>query len=159
MSKLFAKLQHKGQVVYLLNAPESIEPFLAELEGVEIRRSCAKKERIDFSLSFAITQAELDKLSRLVIAAASDDATLWFAYPKGSSQRYQCEFNRDSGWTVLAEAGYEPVRMVAIDTDWSALRFRKVDKIRSFQRDAKHAISREGKKRANAKPWMPPKKP
>ncbi len=101
MSKLFAKLQHKGQVVYLLNAPDSIEPFLAELEGVEIRRSCAKKERIDFSLSFAITQAELDKLSRLVIAAASYDATLWFAYPKGSSQRYQCEFNRDSGWTVL----------------------------------------------------------
>ena len=34
-------------------------------------------------------------------------------------------FNRDSEWRVLSEAGYETVRMVAIDEDWSALRFRK----------------------------------
>jgi uncharacterized protein YdhG (YjbR/CyaY superfamily) len=67
------------------------------------------------------------------------------AYPKGTSKRYKCEFNRDDGWTVFGEAGYEPVRMVAIDEDWSALRFRKVEKIGKMTRS--RAISEPGKER------------
>ena len=38
--------------------------------------------------------------------------------------------NCDSGWPVLGAAGFEPVRMVAIDADWSALRFRRVEHIK-----------------------------
>ena len=79
-------------------------------------------------------------------ARAEGDALLWFAYPKGSSKRYTCDFNRDTGWTVLGEAGYEPVRQVAIDEDWSALRFRRVEYIKSFKREPKHAISDKGKR-------------
>jgi hypothetical protein len=55
------------------------------------------------------------------------DAILWMAYPKGTSKRYECEFNRDNGWDVLGRAGFEGVRQVAIDEDWSALRFRRVE--------------------------------
>lgn len=53
------------------------------------------------------------------------DALLWFAYPKQTSRRYRCDFNRDTGFQVLRDSGYESVRMVAIDEDWSALRFRR----------------------------------
>ena len=67
---------------------------------------------------------------------------------KGSSKRYTCDFNRDTGWHVLGEAGFEPVRQVAIDEDWSALRFRRVEFIKSFKRESKHAISQRGKKRS-----------
>jgi hypothetical protein len=56
------------------------------------------------------------------------------AYPKGTSKKYKCEFNRDTGWSALGEFGLEGVRQVAIDEDWSALRFRKVDYIKSMQR-------------------------
>jgi hypothetical protein len=51
---------------------------------------------------------------------------LWIAYPKGTSKRYACQFNRDSGWDVIRDAGFESVRQVAIDEDWSALRFRRL---------------------------------
>ena len=51
---------------------------------------------------------------------------MWFAYPKGSSKKYKSQINRDSGWEVFGREGFEPVRMVAIDEDWSAVRFRRL---------------------------------
>jgi hypothetical protein len=55
---------------------------------------------------------------------------LWFAYPKKSSVNYTCDFSRDTGWEILGRHGFEGVRMVAIDQDWSALRFRRVEYIK-----------------------------
>jgi hypothetical protein len=43
------------------------------------------------------------------------------------------------------EEGYEPVRQIAIDDDWSALRFRKPEKIKKMVRD--FAVTDEGIKR------------
>jgi len=60
-------------------------------------------------------------------ASADGDPLLWFAYPKGSSKKYRCAFNRDTGWDVLKSLGFDTVRAVAIDEDWSALRFRRVE--------------------------------
>ena len=34
----------------------------------------------------------------------------------------------------MGDAGFEPVRMVAIDEDWSALRFRRVEFIKTMNR-------------------------
>jgi len=34
----------------------------------------------------------------------------------------------------MGKAGFEPVRMVAIDEDWSALRFRRVEFIKTMNR-------------------------
>ena len=56
---------------------------------------------------------------------------IWFAYPKGTSRRYTCEFNRDTGWNVIRGSGFESVRQVAIDEDWSALRFRRREYVKS----------------------------
>ena len=46
-------------------------------------------------------------------------------------KRYICEFNRDDGWQVIRGAGFDSVRQVAIDEDWSALRFRRVEYIKA----------------------------
>ena len=56
---------------------------------------------------------------------AQGDALLWMVYPKASSRRLCCEFNRDTGWQALRDAGYDTVHQVAVDEDWSALRFRQ----------------------------------
>jgi hypothetical protein len=40
-----------------------------------------------------------------------------------------------SGWTPLDDAGFEIVSRVAIDEDWSAKRFRRVDFIKNMTRD------------------------
>jgi hypothetical protein len=49
---------------------------------------------------------------------------------KGTSKKYSCDFNRDDGWEVLRQAGFDSVRQVAIDDDWSALRFRRFEFIK-----------------------------
>jgi hypothetical protein len=132
---LFTKL-NLGAVtsIVIYNAPASFEVELARLRGVEVLRDLKKPRAVKFSLAFVAQQKELDRLSTLLAAAADGDALLWFAYPKGTSKRYTCEFNRDTGWEVLRDAGFDTVRAVAIDEDWSALRFRRNEFIKSRSR-------------------------
>jgi hypothetical protein len=131
MTPLFKKLNlGERRPVVVLNAPASFEAELAALHDVAVLRDPEKCPGLSFGLAFATRQAELDRYARWLLAAAAEDAVLWFAYPKGSSKRYRCEFNRDAGWQVLEAAGYDSVRMVAIDADWCALRFRHGDFIR-----------------------------
>jgi len=113
-----------------MNAPESFETELSRLAPVSVFRDATEVERVDFAIAFAATSAELDRVSKALIDKTDQDPTLWIAYPKKSSKRYRCEFNRDSGWEVLRTAGFDSVRMVAIDDDWSALRFRRTKYIK-----------------------------
>lgn len=148
MTPLFTKLNYKDQsAVHVLNAPESFEPELAALRGVQIIRKVAARQKVAFAIAFVTTQAQLDAASKQLAAASEGDAVLWFAYPKGTSKRYQCEFNRDSGWSVLGAEGFEGVRQVAIDEDWSALRFRRVEFIKTLTRAPQRAASAAGKAR------------
>jgi hypothetical protein len=135
---IFQKLNLKAQrEILVFNAPASFEPELARLESVTIRRNPKRPVAVQFALAFALEQAELDRLSKILADGAEGDAVLWFAYPKGSSKRYTCEFNRDTGWQVIREAGFDSVRQVAIDEDWSALRFRRVEYIKDSVRRGK----------------------
>jgi hypothetical protein len=150
MSALFKKLNLGTQdTIHVLNAPQSFEPQLSALHGVTVKRTVSGAS--SFAMAFVITQAELDAASRKLAAACTGDAVLWMVYPKGTSRKYQCEFNRDSGWPVLGAAGFEPVRMVAIDGDWSALRFRRVEHIKSMTRSQAGAISKAGKRKTAAR--------
>jgi len=131
MTPMFKKLNLKDQPeIVVMNAPETFEPELAKLAPISVLRDVKEVKSIDFVMVFATRRAELDKVSRALVAKADEDPTLWIAYPKKSSKRYTCDFNRDSGWDVLRAAGFDSVRMVAIDDDWSALRFRRTRYIR-----------------------------
>jgi hypothetical protein len=128
LTPLFKKLNLGAhEEIVVLNAPDSFESELKQLKGVKIARDPGSPKSVKFALAFATTQAQLDKSSKTLAAAAEGDAILWFVYPKGTSKRYRCEFNRDSGWGVIRKAGFESVRMVAVDEDWSALRFRRLE--------------------------------
>ena len=125
-SPLFKKLNlGVHQEIAVFNAPDSFDPELKRLKGVKIARDPSKPKGVKFGLAFAITQAQLDRASKILAAASEGDAVIWFAYPKGSSKRYTCEFNRDTGWAAIRKAGFDSVRAVAIDDDWSAIRFRR----------------------------------
>ena len=147
MSAIFKKLNLRDQKeIMVINAPGSFEPELENLGDVKFIRDLDEAEEIDFSLAFVIKQKELDEISKSVVEKARGDALVWFAYPKKPSKKYKCDFSRDTGWHVLGEAGFEGVRQVAIDEDWSAIRFRHVDYIKSMTRDQKRAMSQKGKK-------------
>jgi hypothetical protein len=148
MTPLFNKLNWKGQSdIVVLNAPDGFARELDALQGVTVHTDAAGLDRVDFALAFVMTNAELQAAADAVLPMAQGDAVVWFAYPKGSSKRYKCEFNRDSGWAPLGAAGFEGVRQVAIDEDWSALRFRRVEFIKSMKRDPSRAATEQGKAR------------
>ena len=131
MSALFNKLNLKDEEeIFILNAPASFAGEIDTLHDVEIKRTVDASSVIQYSLAFAEKKADLDHYSALVSEKAEGDAVLWFAYPKGSSKKYKCDFNRDTGWEVLMEAGFRPVRQVSIDEDWSALRFRRTEYVK-----------------------------
>jgi hypothetical protein len=68
-----------------------------------------------------------------------------------TSKNYKCDINRDTGWTSLGNYNLEPVRQVAIDDDFSALRFRKVEFIKSITRRESFALTKEAKIRTTQK--------
>ncbi len=132
MAGIFEKLNLKDhQEILVLHAPESFLPELARLPVLTIHHHIESVARIGFFLAFVKRKSEVDALAGAVAARAVGDATVWFAYPKGTSKKYKCDFNRDTGWDALKAAGFDTVRAVAIDEDWSALRFRRVEYIKS----------------------------
>lgn len=136
MNELFKKLNLKDQKeILVLNAPPSFGAELATLESVSILHSIEQVEVIDFVLAFVTHQAQVDEFAARLFPKAYGDALIWFAYPKGTSKNYTCDFNRDTGWKAVEEAGYLGVRMVAIDQDWSALRFRRKEYIKKLTRN------------------------
>jgi hypothetical protein len=145
---VFEKLNLTAQrTIVVVDTPASFEPALAELANVEIARSPDAVDELSFVLAFVTTQAAIDALAPAIAAKAAGDAIVWFAYPKGSSKRYRCDFNRDTGWAGLGDLGFEGVRQVAIDEDWSALRFRRVEYIKTLRRDPTRALTAQGKAR------------
>ena len=145
---VFGKLNLKDQTdIVVLNAPDSFSPELQRLRGVQVRRTLSGSQPITFALAFVSRQTELDAVARALTLRAAGDAVVWFAYPKGTSKRYTCDFNRDTGWQVLGAAGFEAVRQVAIDEDWSALRFRRAEFIKRLVRDPSRTVSAAGQGR------------
>jgi hypothetical protein len=148
MNALFAKLNLADlDSVRVVDAPSSFDPALDEVaaDGVQIFRTFDGAANVPFALAFATTKAQVDAFAASVGSATQGDAVVWIAYPKGTSKRYTCEFNRDTGWDTMGDAGFEPVRQVAIDEDWSALRFRRAEYIKKWTRD--FAYSELGKRR------------
>ncbi|HEV7165995.1 MAG TPA: hypothetical protein VGO35_11475 [Gammaproteobacteria bacterium] len=131
MQAIFDKLNLKDQKeILVLAAPEGFGKELKKLKGVKVAQRMGEVKSLTFALAFVTKQAELDKLSKALAAKADGDALLWFAYPKGTSKKYSCDFNRDEGWGVLHKAGFDTARQIAIDADWTALRFRRVEFIK-----------------------------
>jgi len=97
------------------------------LQGIKVTRDLKQAGAVHFAIGFACKQGEVDALAKNLAAKAVGDAILWFAYPKATSKKFRCEFNRDTGWKVMRSLGFDSVRQVAIDEDWSALRFRRLE--------------------------------
>lgn len=148
MADVWGKLNLKdhGEIV-LVNAPPSFEPEVKALDGVTVKRKPADVREIAFFLAFVTKKKEVDDLAKVVAKKSVPDAVVWFAYPKGTSKRYTSEISRETGNAALGQAGFEPVRMVAIDEDWTGKRFRRVAFIKNLTRDPGALASKEGKKR------------
>jgi len=149
MHDVFQKLQFKNHdKIYVLGAPPEFRPILDSMsEYTLVKKSPMCKQEYEFALFFVKQSQDIAKYAEKASAKVPGDGLLWFAYPKKSSKKYQTDISRDHGWQPLGDLGFEAVRQVAIDENWSALRFRHVSFIKTLRRDRELRMSQEGKKR------------
>jgi hypothetical protein len=110
---LAGKLQTKDLPLCIVNAPK----------GFVWDGPVAKDPKTAKAiLVFMKNSDELRVRSAPLIAAARRDAIAYLAYPKAG--QLGTDLDRDNIWVMLQEQGIRPVRSIAIDDVWSALRFR-----------------------------------
>ncbi|MEM6347343.1 MAG: hypothetical protein AAF927_25860 [Bacteroidota bacterium] len=150
MNPIFKKMNFKDQKrILVLFAPISFQPNMAEMEPLcEVLTEIRAADKYEYVLTFAESIKQLEEtMASLKGKFSENDPQLWIAYPKKSSKKYQSDINRDMDWSFVGEQGFEGVRQIAIDADWSALRFRQARFIKTMKRNPKMAISEEGKKK------------
>lgn len=101
--------------------PKALEIELAKLLD-------AGSDAPTFRIAFARNAAELEEAAAQVAANYTAGGHLWLCYPKKSG-RIKSDITRDVGWEPIHTLGLLGVRQVALDEDWSALRFRFKDEI------------------------------
>jgi hypothetical protein len=114
------RLQVKnGRRLAVIDAP-------ADLDGTigahELRADIAEADVI---LLFVADRAGFDAALPAVLAKAPRTAILWIAYPKLTS-KLAGNLNRDIIHNLAPSHGLDTVSQIAIDADWSALRFKRV---------------------------------
>jgi hypothetical protein len=110
------KLQLKsGARVALVGVPDGLHLELPD----HVTSPAADADAV---LAFVRTASELDGPAAAALEAARADRLAWIAYPKAG--RLGTDLNRDRLAAAARERGAQPVRQVAIDEVWSALRLR-----------------------------------
>ncbi len=152
MTPLFKKLNYKNQeCIFCFNAPNSFDSEIKTMSKIcDVKTELKQAKNVDFAMAFVTTLKDVEKFANAIGPKLNGDAVFWMCYPKGTSKKYKCDFNRDTGWEVMGNYNLETVRAVAIDEDWSALRFRKVEFIKAINRKFE-TLSKAGKAKQNKK--------
>lgn len=116
--ELLTKLNHKNQSeIVILNAPKSFKNEIYELrKNIEISEDESIYAEIEFVLIFIKNIEDIEKYFEAVLPRISSNALIWFAFPKHASI--------DEGWEIVRDYQFEPIRQIAINNEWSAMRFR-----------------------------------
>jgi hypothetical protein len=133
MKTLLDKLNYKGQKrISIINAEETfIQSVSLELKDVVIDQKIDPRYPYEFIIIFVKSTADIEQVTPMTLHNLMADGVLWFCYPKKSSKKYKSDIDRDHGWKILNDSGLHGIRLVAIDENWSALRFRNIKYIKS----------------------------
>ncbi|CAG0929523.1 hypothetical protein TFLX_01335 [Thermoflexales bacterium] len=124
-TSLAQKLQIKSGKLIVLNAPKGyLEQLTQELKDLTVSTRAAG--RAEAVLLFVNSLAETTRLTPHAGKLVKPGGMLWIAYAKGSS-KVKTDVNRDKLWEAVAPIGWQPIRQIALDEVWSALRFKPVE--------------------------------
>src|SRR5260370_18628101 len=119
-----------GQKVAVLNAPDGYTGNLSP-RPTDIGTPLPPAHTYDVVQLFVNSTDELRRFGPDAIRAVKPDGLLWITYPKGGETRGVTDLPATPWWTkrdVLGEitsvTGYKPVAFVAIDDNYTALRFK-----------------------------------
>ena len=131
MATLAAKLQLKpGMKMRVMNATQGMESHLrARLDDVTLGTVRDMGDITpDAVMVFVSTLAEALELAPEAFRVVAPGGLAWVAYPKGASG-VETDINRDILWAELESTGWRPVRQIALDEVWSAIRYRPAEDV------------------------------
>ena len=133
MEILLKKLNYKGQKrIAILNGTKVfIESVIKTIPDIQIDTEIDPRYPYEFMLLFVQQVKEIEAFAPRALHNLISDGILWFAFPKKTANKYQSDIDRDHGWEVLLDRGFDRVRQINIDDEWSALRFRNARFIKS----------------------------
>jgi uncharacterized repeat protein (TIGR03917 family) len=111
-----------GRTIQVVNGPVGIQDILAPLP--EFARFTEDTGAADVVLVFCRDFAAFNTIFLPTAKIVKNDALLWAAYPK-KTNRIKSDIDRDLLHAYAQKLGWLGVFMIAIDEDWSAMRFRK----------------------------------
>ncbi len=117
-----------GDTLACVDAPPALESVLPASDTPDA----------DATLVFVRDRAAAAAAIPATLARFTPGHRLWFAYPKRSGA-HASDISRDTGWEPLAAADFLAVTQVALDDDWSALRFRPRTEIKRLTRASERA--------------------
>jgi len=127
---LLEKLQLKDEKNLLIQGlPSTVEKQFVKISFAKNVTPLLKTRKIDFALVFAISHKQLNDILTEIVPALHEDAKLWIAYPKVSS-KIVSDLSRDCHWECISQLGFESVRLITLDSIWSAMRFKKAEQVK-----------------------------
>lgn len=124
MEVVIHKLKFKGPGM-VVNAPEALEK---EFKSLGCSTTLSKEEASANTLVFVNNKEEFTNFLTQQIDCIVPDSVLWFAYPKGTS-KIKTDINRDILRETAEAYGITTVAAISIDSTWSGLRFRPMDRV------------------------------
>ena len=126
MKKLLEKLNYKDlQRIALLNADNKFRTRLeAVLKHTTIDADIDQRFPYHFMMVFVKNIEEVEQVAYEVIHNLSDDGVLWFCFPRKTSKKLETDLSKDYGWKSLNDYGFHGRRLITVNVDWSALKFK-----------------------------------
>jgi hypothetical protein len=133
MRPLLEKLNYKGQQrIAVLNAEKNFKMApMKEIKDIRIDTEIDPRYPYDFMILFVRKAADVKEIVPVALHNLAVDGVLWFCYPKKPTIKYSSDLDRDHGWKTLNDLGFFGIRIVSINEEWSALRFRNIKYIKA----------------------------
>jgi hypothetical protein len=129
MKTVFEKLKLTDQKeILVLNEPEGFDKNLEDLKNIEIYESLLQVTKVDFAIVFVTTINDVEDQMQTLLLKLKDDAILWLAYPTNS---LKTDIDEKYNWKPLTSNCFETTKSVLINDDWQAIRFRKLEYLKS----------------------------
>lgn len=127
MEKLLKKLGCKGeQRVAVLNADDDIYNSLPATCGtITVDRTIDLRFPYYFVVVFVRNAAEVREVTPRIIHNLYADGILWYCFPSKKSTKYKHRgLTLERGWKALHDIAFKSIRVVEVDDEWVAIRFR-----------------------------------
>ncbi|MGJ4753307.1 YdeI/OmpD-associated family protein [Leptospira kmetyi] len=124
-SELIQKMRLKeGNSLIVLDNEKEYK--FSPIDGVRFTNQSSEADGI---LLFANSSSSLKSAFLKILKSIGRETLLWIAYPKKSSG-IKTDLDRDHGWDILSENGYDGVSLISLNDTWSAARFKKADTVK-----------------------------